>query len=61
LDSRLVDFKKPVTVEMNGKTTMQKIQPTLRTLCETLQSRCDPGLAFTAELPLPLTSPLPGK
>ncbi len=54
LDSRLVDFKKPLIVELNGKTTMQKIQPSLRTLCQTMQRRCDPGLAFTAELPLPL-------
>ncbi|MEJ0090466.1 MAG: transglutaminase domain-containing protein [Limisphaerales bacterium] len=54
LDSRLVDFKKPLTVEVNGKTTTQKIQPSLLTLCETMQRRCDPGLAFTAELPVPL-------
>jgi pimeloyl-ACP methyl ester carboxylesterase len=52
LDSRLVDFKKPLTAEVNGKTTTRKIQPSLRTLCETLQRRCDPGLAFTVELPL---------
>jgi hypothetical protein len=52
LDSRLVDFKKPLTAEVNGKTTTRKIQPSLRTLCETMQRRCDPGLAFTVELPL---------
>ncbi|MEI9863271.1 MAG: hypothetical protein WDN00_01655 [Limisphaerales bacterium] len=52
LDSRLVDFKKPLAVEVNGKTTKQKIQPSLRTLCETMQRRCNPGLAFTVELPL---------
>jgi pimeloyl-ACP methyl ester carboxylesterase len=52
LDGRLVDFKKPLIVELNGRTTAQKIQPSLRTLCETMQRRCDPGLAFTAELPL---------
>jgi pimeloyl-ACP methyl ester carboxylesterase len=52
LDSRLVDFAKPVLITVNGKTMTQKIQPSLRTLCETMQSRCDPGLAFTAELPL---------
>jgi pimeloyl-ACP methyl ester carboxylesterase len=61
LDSRLVDFQKPVTVEVNGKTTTQKIQPSLRTLCETMQCRCDPELAFTAELPLPLLSAPSGK
>jgi hypothetical protein len=61
LDSRLIDFKKPVAVELNGKTMTQKIQPSLRTLCETLQRRCDPGLAFTAELRLPLRTMPPGK
>lgn len=55
LDSRLVDFSKPVKFDVNGKTMVQKLQPSLRTLCETLQHRCDPGLAFTAEVPLPLT------
>ena len=54
LDSRLVDFQKPVTVEVNGKATTRTIKPSLRTLCETMQRRCDPGLAFTTELPLPL-------
>ncbi|HUE36508.1 MAG TPA: hypothetical protein VMO20_03895, partial [Candidatus Acidoferrum sp.] len=55
LDSRLVDFSKPVTFDVNGKTAVEKLQPSLRTLCETLQHRCDPGLAFTAEVPLRLT------
>lgn len=54
LDSRLIDFKKPITLELNGKTGMYKLKPSLRTLCETLQRRGDPELAFTAELPLPL-------
>jgi pimeloyl-ACP methyl ester carboxylesterase len=52
LDSRLIDFQKPVTFEVNGKISTQKIQPSLRTLCETMQRRCDPNLVFTAELPL---------
>jgi pimeloyl-ACP methyl ester carboxylesterase len=56
LDNRLVDFKKPVTFEVNGKTFVKKLQPGLRTLCETMQRRCDPGLAFTAEFPLSLES-----
>jgi pimeloyl-ACP methyl ester carboxylesterase len=54
LDSRLVDFQKPVTIAVNGKATARTIKPSLRALCETMQRRCDPGLAFTAELPLPL-------
>jgi pimeloyl-ACP methyl ester carboxylesterase len=56
LDSRLVDFKKPVVIEFNGKTVTQKLQPSLRTLCETMLRRCDPGLAFTAEIKLPVTA-----
>jgi pimeloyl-ACP methyl ester carboxylesterase len=57
LDGRLVDFQKPLTLELNGKISTQKIQPSLRTLCETMQRRNDPGLAFTAELKLPLGEP----
>jgi len=53
LDERLVDFAKPIKLVVNGKTTTLKLKPSLRTLCETLQRRGDPGLAFTAEVPLP--------
>ena len=56
LDERLVDFTKPVTLVLNGKTTRQKLKPSLRTLCESLQRRGDPDLAFTAEITLPVTS-----
>jgi hypothetical protein len=55
LDSRLIDFQKPVTLEVNGTVSTQKLRPSLRVLCETLQRRGDPGLAFTAEWPLPLS------
>jgi hypothetical protein len=58
LDSRLIDFKKPVALELNGKTSTRKVQPSLRALCETLQRRGDPELAFTAELALPLPKPV---
>ncbi len=61
LDARLVDFSKPVKLTVNGKTTSKKLKPSLRTLCETLQRRGDPGLAFTAEVPLPVTSKEPKK
>jgi predicted esterase len=54
LDSRLVDFKKPVVLDCNGQVTQHRLQPALRTLCETLLRRGDPDLAFTAELALPL-------
>jgi pimeloyl-ACP methyl ester carboxylesterase len=56
LDERLVDFAKPIKLVVNGKTTTQKLKPSLRTLCETLQRRGDPALAFTAEVPLPVAS-----
>ena len=53
LDSRLIDFKQPVLFEANGRTTRHKLAPDLRTLCETMQRRGDPDLAFTASLELP--------
>ncbi len=53
LDERLIDFSKPVKLELNGKTTSHKLKPSLLTLCQSLARRGDPGLAFTAELPLP--------
>ena len=56
LDERLVDFSKPVALVMNGKTTRQKLKPSLRTLCETMQRRGDPDLAFTTEIALPVTA-----
>jgi transglutaminase-like putative cysteine protease/pimeloyl-ACP methyl ester carboxylesterase len=56
LDERLVDFAKPVTLVLNGKTTTHKLKPSLRKLCETLVRRGDPELAFTAEISLPVSS-----
>lgn len=52
LDSRLIDFRKPVTLEINGTAIKRKLKPSLRTLCETMQRRGDPELAFTAGIPL---------
>jgi transglutaminase-like putative cysteine protease/predicted esterase len=54
LDSRLINFTKPVTLELNGKISTHRLQPSLRTLCETLERRGDPELAFTAQIPLKL-------
>ena len=55
LDQRLVDFDKPVAVELNGRALKPlKLQPSLRVLCETLLRRGDPELAFTAQLDLPM-------
>jgi len=56
LDNRLIDFGKPVTVELNGKKSTYKLHSSLRTLCQTLVRRGDPELAFTAELELPLST-----
>jgi len=54
LDSRLIDFSKPVTLDLNGETSTHKVRPSLRVLCESLQRRGDPELAFTARLDLPI-------
>lgn len=54
LDSRLVDFTRPVVLDVNGRISRHKLRPNLRTLCETMQRRGDPELAFTAELELPV-------
>lgn len=52
VDSRLIDFQQPVILESAGKTTKHKLKPDLRTLCETMQRRGDPELAFTASVPI---------
>jgi len=54
LDSRLMDFNKPITLTLNGATSRHKLQPSLRVLAESLLRRGDPELAFTAQLKLPL-------
>ena len=56
LDSRLINFEQSITIEHNSKTISRKVQPSLRTLCEALQRRGDPELAFTAEVPLPFAA-----
>lgn len=52
LDGRLVDFEKPVTLDFNGHVSTQRLQPSLRTLCETMAQRGDPGLAFAVRVPV---------
>jgi hypothetical protein len=52
LDSRLVSFDKPVVVECNGVPSSHPLIPSLRVLCETIQRRGDPELAFTAKIEL---------
>ena len=50
LDSRLIDFSQPLQVEINGQKSQRTLTPSLKTLCETLQRRGDPELAFTAQI-----------
>ena len=47
-DSRLVDFARPVEVDLNGATTTHTFTPSLKTLVESLLRRGDPELGFTA-------------
>jgi transglutaminase-like putative cysteine protease len=54
LDGRLVDFRKPIWLEANGQTNRVSLKPELRILCETMQRRGDPDLAFTTQIFLPL-------
>lgn len=54
LDSRLIDFKKPVVLEINGKKSTHKLKPSLRIFCQTMQERGDPELAFTTRMVLDL-------
>jgi hypothetical protein len=61
LDGRLVDFSQPIALDLNGAVSVRHLQPSLRTLCQTLLRRGDPELAFDVELPLPLTLPLPAQ
>ena len=53
VDSRLIDFHKPVKLEVNGQVASRTLQPRLRVLCETLLRQGDPDLAFVAEIELP--------
>jgi predicted esterase len=55
LDSRLIDFKKPVVLELNGKKSKHKLKPSLRIFCQTMQERGDPELAFTTKIELDLS------
>ena len=49
MDSRLVDFSKPVEIELNGSTTKRGFKPSLKTFCKALAQRGDPAYAFSAE------------
>ncbi len=57
LDNRLIDFSKPLTLEINGQKSQRVIAPSLKTLCETLARRGDIELAFSAQIDLSLKTP----
>ncbi|MEI2726497.1 MAG: transglutaminase domain-containing protein [Verrucomicrobiota bacterium] len=48
MDTRLIDFSKPVEIELNGSTVTRRFTPKLKTFCETLARRGDPAFAFSA-------------
>jgi predicted esterase len=50
LDGRLVDFSRTIRVIWDGKELSRKRQPSLLTLCRTMQERGDPELAFTCRV-----------
>jgi poly(3-hydroxybutyrate) depolymerase len=52
LDERLVDFSKPLALEVNGEKSSSKLRPSLRTLCETLAERGDYEFMFATRVPV---------
>ncbi len=52
LDSRLINFKKTVKLDFNGKISALRLKPSLRILCESMERRGDPELAFSSEIKL---------
>ena len=51
LDERMVDYRKPVVIEVNGKVVLERsLSPSLPVLCQTLQERGDPRLAFASKV-----------
>ena len=52
LDERLVDPSRPVTLVRGDSRRTATLTPTLEQLCETLEQRGDPGLAFSCRVDL---------
>lgn len=50
LDTRLIDFTRPLTVVCGGVERSVTLQPSLRVLCESLRRRGDPVLAASCEV-----------
>ncbi len=54
LDSRLVNFEKPIQIEVDGKNQDVVAKPSLLTLCQSILRRGDPELAYTGRIVLEL-------
>jgi pimeloyl-ACP methyl ester carboxylesterase len=53
LDERMVDYRKPVVIEVNGKVVFERsLSPSLSVLCQSLQERGDPRFAFASKIAL---------
>ena len=51
LDERMIDYRKPVVIEVNGKVVLERsLSPTLPVLCRTLLERGDPRFAFLSKI-----------
>jgi len=54
LDDRMIDYRKPVVVEVNGMVLFEdSISPSLSVLCRSLLERGDPRFAFASKVTLP--------
>jgi hypothetical protein len=51
LDERLVDYSKLLTLDIAGRRQTLSLEPSLRTLCESLAARGDPEAMFATRLP----------
>jgi hypothetical protein len=52
MDTRLVDFSKPVQIELNGSTSTLRVSRSLKVCCETTARRADPAYVFSAQINL---------
>ncbi len=52
LDGRNLDFGKAARIVLDGKEKSLRLEPSLRTLCESLLERGDPQLAYTCRIEL---------
>jgi hypothetical protein len=51
LDERMIDYRKPVVIEVNGKVALDRaLIPSLPVLCRSLLERGDPRFAFASKV-----------